>query len=187
MIALALEVNGEELLEQAEALEDNLKYFREIGQPIIDKYSSDLDNKINEIKLYMSRVRQYNLNFDIPTIQKYFLELTSILYFTSDQLEKVGLLEDMSRIRYRDTYNNAYLTKQGNNEAGKKYSVAQLQAYSDQVALTDNLLNFIYSRCYKILKAKVDSGNEVAKSLSKILSSLMQEMQSVGYSSRKVT
>lgn len=184
---LALEVNGEELLSQAEALEDNLKYFREIGQPIIEKYSSDLDNKINEIKTYMNSVRKYNLSFDVPTIQKYFLELTSILYFTSEQLEKVGLLEDMSRIRYRDTYNNAYLTKQGNNEAGKKYSVAQLQAYSDQVALTDNLLNFIYSRCYKILKAKVDSGNEVSKSLSKILSSLMQEMQSSGYSSKRYT
>ena len=68
--------------------------------------------------------------------------------------------------------------------AGEKYTVQQLKAYADQVALSDNVLNFIYARCSKILKDKVDQANEVAKALSKILSSLIQEMQTFNYTSK---
>ena len=83
-------------------------------------------------------------------------------------------------IKFKDKYNEAYLTKQGNNEAGKKYSVEQLKSYAEQEALSEKLLNFIYSHSAKILKAKIDSANELLKCCSKILSSKIQEMQTFG-------
>ena len=176
----ALLVKSEEILEKSKQLEENLLYFDSIGQPLIDEASKELDDKMKEIETYMTNIRKFNLDFDIASLQRYFMEITQLVYFTNDKLERVGLLEDMSRIQYRDKYNNAYIEKQGNTEAGKKFSVAQLQAYSDQVALSENLLNFIYSRCYKIIKAKVDAGENMIKCLSKLLSSKMLELQNVG-------
>ena len=46
------------------------------------------------------------------------------------------------------------------------------------------VLNFIYSRCSKILKDKVDQANDVSKALSKILSAKINEMQVFNYSQK---
>ena len=43
--------------------------------------------------------------------------------------------------------------------------------------MAENVLNFIYARTYKILKAKVDSANEMIRTLSKLISYQMQTSQ----------
>lgn len=181
---MKVEINQEDLLKHSQELNENMKYFESIGRPLLEEYSKDLDEKVASVKRYLDSVRQYNLEFDLPSIQKALLDLTSTIFFTTEKLEKLGWLEDVSKLQYQTTYNNAYLEKQGTEAAGGaggKYTVQQLRAYADQIALSDNVLNFIYSRCSKILKDKVDQANEVAKALSKILSSLINEMQMSNY------
>lgn len=179
-----LNLNEEQLNKQSVELQGNLKYFYEYGQPIVDEYAKELDEKVDAIRTYLDRNRQFNLDFDIPSLQRILIDLSTTIYYTNDKLEKLGLLEDLSRIKYKDVYNNAYLTKQGLSEAGKKFSVPQLQAHADQEALTENLINFIYSHAAKILKAKIDSANELLKAVSKILSSKITEMQTMGVSGK---
>lgn len=181
---MRVQINQEDLLKHSQELNDNMKYFEEIGRPLLEEYSKDLDEKVSAVKGYLDQVRQYNLDFDILSIQKALLDLTSTIFFTTEKLEKVGWLEDVSKLQYQTTYNNAYLEKQGNYSAGEKFTVQQLKAYADQVALSDNVLNFIYSRCSKILKDKVDQANDVSKALSKILSAKIAEMQLTSYNSK---
>ncbi len=181
-----LSVDMTELENKSLQIKSNVKYFDEIGKPILDEYSKDLDEKVIAVKTYLDSCRKYDLDFDLPSLQRALLDLTSTIFFTNAKLEQLGVLEDVSKLQYQTTYNNAYLEKQGSYEAGTKYSVQQLKAYADQEALSDNILNSIYSHCSKILKAKIDSANEVSKALSKILSSRMLELQVMQYNNRNM-
>lgn len=181
-----ININEVDITNKNIELASNIAYFDRIGKPILDEYSKDLDEKVTAIRTYLDNVRKYDLDFDIPSLQKALLDLTSTIFFTNAKLEQLGVLEDVSKLQYQTTYNNAYLEKQGSYEAGTKYSVQQLKAYADQEALSDNILNSIYSHCSKILKAKIDSANEVSKALSKILSSRMLELQVMQYNNRNM-
>ena len=181
-----ISINEVDITNKNIELSSNISYFDKIGKPILDEYSKELDEKVTAIRTYLDNVRKYDLDFDIPSLQKALLDLTSTIFFTNAKLEQLGVLEDVSKLQYQTTYNNAYLEKQGSYEAGTKYSVQQLKAYADQEALSDNILNSIYSHCSKILKAKIDSANEVSKALSKILSSRMLEIQVMQYNNRNM-
>ena len=184
---MTIEIDRDDLMNHSSELSNNMKYFEEIGKPLLEEYSKELDDKVAAVKRYLDSVKQFNLDFDIPSIQKALLDLTTTIFFTTEKLEKIGWLEDVSKLQYQTTYNNAYLEKQGQEVAGGaggKFTVQQLKAYADQMALSDNVLNFIYSRCSKILKDKVDQANEVAKALSKILSAEIQSMQTFNYSQK---
>ena len=181
-----ISINEVDITNKNRELSSNISYFDKIGKPILDEYSKELDEKVIAIRTYLDNVRKYDLDFDIPSLQKALLDLTSTIFFTNAKLEQLGVLEDVSKLQYQTTYNNAYLEKQGSYEAGTKYSVQQLKAYADQEALSDNILNSIYSHCSKILKAKIDSANEVSKALSKILSSRMLEIQVMQYNNRNM-
>lgn len=182
-----LDIDRMDLLNHSTDLNNNMAYFEEFGRPLLEEYSKELDEKVAAVKKYLDSIKQYNLDFDVPSIQKALLDLTTTIFFTTEKLEKIGWLEDVSKLQYQTTYNNAYLEKQGlevAGGAGGKFTVQQLKAYADQVALSDNVLNFIYSRCSKILKDKVDQANEVAKALSKILSAEIQSMQTFNYAQK---
>lgn len=181
---MRVEINQEDLINHSNELNSNMQYFEAIGRPLLEEYSKDLDDKVAAVKSYLDQVKQYNLDFDMNSIQKALLDLTTTIFFTTEKLEKVGWLEDVSKLQYQTTYNNAYLEKQGDYAAGTKFTVQQLKAYADQIALSDNVLNFIYSRCSKILKDKIDSANDVSKALSKILSARIQEMQTFNYNAK---
>lgn len=184
---MRVEINHEDLLKHSEELNSNMRYFEEIGRPLLEEYSKDLDAKVSAVRSYLDRIKEFNLDFDMPSIQRALLDLTTTIFFTTEKLERIGWLEDVSKLQYQTTYNNAYLEKQGTEAAGGaggKFTVQQLKAYADQKALSDNVLNFIYSRCSKILKDKVDQANDVAKALSKILSAEIQSMQMFNYSQK---
>ena len=106
-----------------------MAYFESIGRPLLEEYSKDLDEKVAAVKSYLDRCREYDLDFDILSIQKALLDLTTTIFFTTEKLEKIGWLEDVSKLQYQTTYNNAYLEKQGNYAAGEKYTVQQLRAH----------------------------------------------------------
>lgn len=172
------EINDDLLDQQSEELKNNLKYYDRIGQPIVDQYISELDDKITAIRDYLNRCREYNLDFDVPSLQRMVIDLSSTIYYTNDRLEKLNLLADMSKIRYKDKYNEAYLAKQqGAKLEDRKYTAEQLRAIADQEALEETVINFIYTRAAAVLKGKIDSANEVLKAVSKALSASITMMQ----------
>ena len=175
-----ININEQKLKNKYGEIKSYLEYYDEYGQPLVEEYAHELDDKVNSIKTYMSQIKEYDLEADIPSLQQILIELSSTIYFANDGLEKLNLMADMSKIIYKDVYNNAYLTKQGNTEAGKKFSVPQLQAYADTEALEENLINFIYQRACSVLNSKIDSANDLLKACSKILSSRIQELQTFG-------
>lgn len=178
---MSLFINNEELKKQSEELKSNLDYYNELGKPIVDEYAKELDTKVAQIKSYLGQIQEYHLDFDVPSLQRMCVDLSTTIYFTESRLDELGLLEDMSNLRFKDKYNEAYLAKQGQSTvADKKFTVEQLKAHANSEALSENLINFIYSHAASTLKSKIDSSYELLKVISKVLSAEIAALNQFG-------
>ena len=162
-----------------------LEYYDIYGQPLVEEYSEDLDEKVNRVNSYLQGIRECNLDFDIPSLQKIVIDLSSSIYYAQDKLEKLNLLADMSKIKYKDSYNEIYTSKQSAaKQEDRKYTAEQLRAIAEQESLEENLINFIYTRAASVLKGKVDAAYELLKAVSKSLSAEIQSMQTYQVSNK---
>jgi hypothetical protein len=88
MAKVNIDVN--DLMKHSEELNSNMAYFESIGRPLLEMYSKDLDEKVEGVKTYLNRVKELNLEFDPPSIQRALLDLTTTIFFTTEKLEKIG-------------------------------------------------------------------------------------------------
>jgi len=173
------------LTKMSSELQSNLELYKKLGEPIVVEYTKDLDEKIAKIRTYMNSCKEYNLDFDVVSLQQMCIDLSTTIYYTSANLEKIGLLEDLANIKFKDSYNTAYTTKQGAElQANRKYTAEQLRAIAEQEALEERLIQFIYSHSASIIKSKLESAQEVLKVISKSLSAEIQAMSTYQYSNK---
>ena len=156
-----------------ETTKENVSYISEIADKVVGAYTRSLDSLMQEI--YKNVVE--NDNASNNDLEKYFLRLTNTLYFMGEKLERLGLHDDVSKAQFREAYNNAYLDAQTSLSAQGKPTVAMLTISAENGSVNETVVNAIYSRSYKTFKFKVDSGFEMVKTLSKIISKRMTENQ----------
>lgn len=151
---------------------ESVTYVEEILNRTILDYSSELDE-------VMEKIYKDVISVDYPaimTIEKYFLELSGVLYKMCERTEKLGVYDSISKSRAQETYNAKYL-EVTNSAVGKKPTVGETQALSENAAMYDKTVNDIYTRAYRVLKNKVDAAETMVATLSKILSHRVQESQ----------
>ena len=148
---------------------------------VVTQYTQELDRVMTNIKSEIIS----KPNPAIYTIEKYFLELSSCLYFMCEQVERLGVYDSISKSKAQEVYNNSYLKYQygeavnpdGSPANVKKPTVAELTALSERDALYDKTLNDLYNKAYKIVKNKVSAAETMVSTLSKLLSHRIQESQ----------
>ncbi len=151
---------------------DNVEYFNSVSEDIIKKYCDPLDDIMKRIKVDV---------IDDPSpatdvLEKYLLELSNALYFIGEQVEKLGVYDDVSKASAKEVYNNLYVESQSNLVNGKKPTVGESTAVAEKGSIYHNTVNSIYSRSYKTFKFKIDAAYDMVRSLSKIISKRMIEM-----------
>jgi hypothetical protein len=180
-----INIDRSKLNVEYEKIKSYLAYYEEYGAPLVEEYSHELDEKVDGITNYLNQCRTYNLEFDVVSLQRIVIDLSSTIYYTSSRLEQVEILADMAKISYKDKYNEAYTSKQGaSRQEDRKYTSDQLKALADQEAIEEELVHFIYEHCAAILKTKIDSANELLKAVSKSLSGQIASMQQFGIGSK---
>ena len=166
----------EKIKESINNVDENVKSIEYIIDETVKDYSSELDRIMAEVYTNVVSIEYPAIN----TVEKYFLELSNCLYMMCEKSEKLGLYDSISKAKAQDTYNQKYLEHQHSNEGvvgAKKPTVAESQAISESAALYDKTVNELYSKAYKIIKAKVSAAETMVSALSKILSHRMQESQ----------
>ena len=182
---MALVINEDTLGVKYNDIKSYLEYYNKLGQPLVEEYSKDLDSKVNDVRNYLENIRKYDLDFDVLSLQKIVIDLSSTIYYTTSRLEQVNLLADMSKVSYKDKYNEAYTSKQGAAKVDqRKYTADQLRALADQESIEEELIHFIYDHAAAVLKSKIDAANELLKAVSKSLSAQIQSMQTFQYGQR---
>lgn len=157
-------------------VEDNSKVIDGIVNDIIQPYCGDLDK-------YVRFIRECLKDGENPPsdseLEDFCLNLSTQIYFASGMCEQLGVRDDISRAVYKETYNNSHSGATGT--IADKNSTAELASQQEQ------LVNICYARAYKILKAKVDSAQELLSSCKKVLSKRMQEWELTRMSSNITT
>lgn len=154
-----------EQMEIQERVEKNAKKIDEIAQSIIKPYSKDLDS-------YVIFIRECLKDGENPPtddeLDDFCLNLSTYLYFTGGMCEQLGIRDDMGKALYKETYNETRSRLDGGTVADKD-SIAELNARKEYV------VSSAYTRAYKMMKSKIENGQELLQSVKKVISRRMQE------------
>lgn len=168
-------IDTQRLNNKFETTNSNVQSFQGICERVVEYYTNDLDNLMLQIRENVVDVDDVDTN----TIERYFLKLTNHLYFMGVQVETLGVYDDLSEIAAKEEYNKTFIDSQGiaPSDLKSKVTVAERQAIAEESAKYGFTVNSIYNRAYKIIKFKIESAQEMVKTLSKVLSKRMTEMQ----------
>ena len=156
-----------------EILDSNVEYANQVARQTVENYTKDLDELMRNIYSEIVSVEDPATS----SIEKYFMALSNCLYFIGEDLEKIGIYDDLSKAQAKEKYNSAYMDSVNPVDAKKKITVAEAQTAAENASTYENMVNTIYARSYKIFKYKVDAAQTMLSSLSKMLSKRMQDSQ----------
>lgn len=158
--------------------QSNVDYFQGVTDGVVESYTKDLDDIM--LKVYQNVVSCDDC--DIYTIEHYYLELTNCLYFTSSELEKLGIYDSMSKSAYKEIYNRAYLGNQDKDgEKRNKTTVAENTAVAENASIYESAVNDIYNKAYRIVKTKIDNAQIMIQCLGKVMNHRISENNLVAY------
>ena len=153
--------------ELLDKIEENSAELDKTIDEIIERYSGELDD-------YMQFIIGILRNDEQPPtdaeLDDFALRLSSLIYFTSVGAEQMGIRDDLSSSAYKEAYNVA-------RSMQKSGTVADKNAQAELDAMTEKVVSIVYSKAYRILKAKVDSAQEVLSSVKKVMSRRMSEAE----------
>jgi len=154
-------------------IEETKKYLDDISNNIVTETTSKLDDIMNEIFVNIIDVKDAPINL----VEHYFALLSNMLYTVSAKVEEMGMYDSISKIKYKEEYNNAFLNNDVKNADGKSPTATKLTSIAENSSKYENMLSDMYNRTYKILKAKIDAAETMVSTLSKIMSYRISENQ----------
>lgn len=155
-------------------LESKCNCINEVVDKIVNSYSSELDNLMLNINNDIVGID----DCPISIIERYFIELSSAIYFVGSKVETLGIYDGVSKLSFKDKYNDSFILNSVLDEKGKKKTAAEITAISEKESLYESTVNDMYNRAYKIVKSKVDAAETMCSTLSKVLSRRMQNENS---------
>lgn len=148
-------------------VEENSAEIDKTVADITERYSGELDD-------YMSFVMGILRNDEQPPtdaeLDDFILRLSTLIYFTSVGAEQMGIRDDLSSSAYKEAYNLARAMQ-------KSGTVADKNTQAELDAMAEKVISIVYSKAYRILKAKVESAQEVLSSCKKVMSRRMSEYE----------
>ena len=148
-------------------VEDNSKILDGVVSDIIKPYCKDLDN-------YVAFVKDCLKDGDKPAsnqeLEDFCMNLSTYIYYASGVVETLGIRDDISKALWKETYH----TTRNDTISG---TVADKDSKAELASQQEQLTNICYNRAYRIMRAKVDSAQELLSSCKKVLSHRMQEME----------
>ena len=158
------ELISKELLDK---IEENSAELDKTIADITERYSGELDEYMQFILGILRDDKQPPTDAELDD---FAMRLSTLIYFTSVGAEQMGIRDDLSHSAYKEAYNTARaLLKTG--------TVADKNTQAELDAMAERVINIVYNKSYKILKAKVDSAQEVLSSVKKVISRRMSEYE----------
>ena len=170
-ITFLTNIDQEAMEEVIEVTQENSEYFIKIADELLVQYTADLDSLMKD--MYRDCVKREASDMEL---ERYLFELNNMLYFLSSKIEIIGIKDDLSKMASKEAFNDAYLRNRlKDSEQRNKTTVSELTALAEDASRYETVLNSLYSRVYKQLKAKYDSGIDMVNSIRKIITKRMQD------------
>lgn len=159
-----------ETMETIDSLRNQIEEYSNtvdsIVEAIVGPYTKNLDKYVCFIRECLADGEKQVSNDELDD---FCMNLSTLIYFASGTCEYLGIREDISKAIYKEIYNST--RSQSIGTVADKDSVAELSSQHEQ------LTSICYSRAYKIMKAKVESAQELLSSVKKVLSRRISEME----------
>lgn len=164
---LIMSISSEELQKYIDVLNENVNEFSSITDKVVKEQSADLDELMEAIKYSVTQEDAISTD----AIERYYAELSNLVYFMSDRIGRLSVFKDMSKAMTKEAYNNAYLKySMEKDEKGKSVrTVNENSALSETETKTQSVVDTIYANAYNILKNKLDVANEMVSTLKHML------------------
>lgn len=159
----------EEILSQdlMDRIEENSRLLEKSIDEITSTYSGELDDYVSFVRCILHNDEQPPTDEELDD---FALNLSTLIYFTSVGCEQVGVRDDLSRTAYKEAYNVA-------RSLIEKGTVADKNVQAEIDAQAEHIVHIVYSKAYKILKAKVESAQELLASVKKVMGRRQTEME----------
>lgn len=165
-------MNQETVCNLSMAVDEDVKFVKEISNNIVNSRGAALDQIVLEIKTSVIDAP----NADDALIEHYMLQLVHTLYAINAQVDSFSFYDAISAAKATLAYNEKYSESQAQAiSSGKKLTKDDHQQYAENNTIDEKMLNLIYSKSVKILKDKVDGGYEMLDVLKRILKHHEQE------------
>lgn len=165
-------IDGNEIERLVAGVRTNSNYFRDISDKLIKEYAGDMDNLMQDLLAELTQPDP------MPTdlLERYYAELTNMVYFMCDKLEQLSAYNDLSKAAAKEVYNKAYLEASAQkDEKGKsRTTVAENTSIAENASQYNNVVSSVYEHVYKTLKLKYDCANEMITTLKNIIKRRMQ-------------
>ena len=148
-------------------IEENSKLMEDVVNTIVKPFSEDLDKYVDFIRECLKDGERQLTNEELDDV---CMNLSTLIYYTSFRCEQLGIKDDISKALYKEIYHSKR-SELDKGTVADKNSLAELQSQNEQ------LTAICYNRAYKILKAKVDSAQELLSSAKKIISRRITELE----------
>lgn len=165
-------IDGNEIERLVDGVRTNSNYFRDISDKLIKEYAGDMDDLMRDLLAELTQPDP------MPTdlLERYYAELTNMVYFMCDKLEQLSAYNDLSKAAAKEVYNKAYLKASAQkDEKGKsRTTVAENTSIAENASQYNNVVSSVYEHVYKTLKLKYDCANEMITTLKNIIKRRMQ-------------
>lgn len=165
-----MKISGDKLKESMNELsanvESNAQQLDELVDELVNSCCEELDKYILYVKSCLDDVdRPIN---DVE-LDDFIMTIPTLLYFTGNAQESLGIREDVARITELNKYNDIFINLEGTVAA--KQSIAKLKTQDESI------MTMVYQRACKKIKARIDSAYEILQSCKKVLSRRVSEME----------
>lgn len=150
-----------------ESTKSNVQYFNSTCSSIIAEYSGPLDDLMKDI--YVDCVK--NEDPSLAVLERYYIELSNLIYFMNEKLEQLGIHADMAEKASNEVYSKGYIkASEIRDDNGKKKPVEEIKALANTESQYESIVASIYDHAYKVVKGKISSGQDLMDTLRRIIS-----------------
>lgn len=154
---------AESIMTKVDSISDTIT---EISEKLVNNYCKDLDDLMSIVREQL----QDKGGITDEELEFLIMDLANILYFTGSAQEDLGIKEDTCKAIRQEVYSKA-------REQATGKTVADKTAQAELIVQAETMTLAIYSRAYKKVKLKMDSGYEMLNSLKKVMNKRIAEME----------
>lgn len=158
-------------------VEENVGYFEDICSKAVASQCEALDNIMKD--LYAECLGKEGEDAPLQKLEAYYLELSNMVYFMQERVEKLGIFSDVSASVAKESYSKAYARMSSLKDAmGKsKTTVAEIQARAGLESQYEAVVASVYDHAYKAIRNKVEAAVDMMNALRRVISTRTAEMQ----------
>lgn len=166
---LSNELEVEKVKPLINQIENNAVLIDEIVNKLVNDYSEQLNNYLKDFKVILSDENNPITDVELDDVCLY---LPTLLYFTAQGNETLGIREDISKAIMLEVYNKAFELAEG--------TIADKSATAQLASQNETIINIAYNRAYKQIKSRLENGNEILQSVKKVITRRTEEIKLSG-------